>query len=223
MNHARTTDRSVTRPDRPSVSALVAPLLVVLAMLGFAAHAAAASTPDRPLGAGELTAVHGGTCGSSCDSGDDGGSSSGSSGSDDGPDRVGTAYWVESRRVLRSSDRDPAELADYMANRSNSPLEHTFVYRYRLTRHIGFSGGYSSYFSVKVGGEIDQTWERRARKVLDPWEVGKIYTSQQTDRYTTYGKLYQDYDDGSRKVVDTDSGRYTRSWTRTSYVTYSLN
>lgn len=222
MIHARTTERSVSRPDRPSALAALAPLLLALAMLGFAAHAAAGVAPDRPLTASELTAVHGGTCGSSCDSGDSGGSG-GSSGSDDDPDPVGSAYWVEARRVLRSSDRDPAELADYMANRSNSPLEHTFVYRYRLTRHIGFSGGYASYFSVKVGGEIDQTWERRAKKVLDPWEVGKIYTSQQTDRYTTYGKRYQDYDDGSRKVITSTSGPYTRSWTRTSYVTYSLN
>lgn len=223
MIHARTTERSTARPDRLSASAVLAPLLVVLAMLGLAAHAAAAAVPDRPLSASELTSVHGGTCGSSCDSGgsDDSGGSSGSDGDDADP--VGSAYWVEDRRVLRSSDRDPAELADYMANRSDSPLEHTFVYRYRLTRNIGFSGGYASYFSVKVGGEIDQTWERRATKVLKPWQVGKIYTSQQTDRYRTYGKKYQDYDDGSRKVINSDAGPYTRSWTRTSYVTNSLN
>lgn len=221
MIHARTTERFTSRPDRHSASAVLAPLLLALCTLVFAAHAAAGADPDRPLGVNELTAVHGGTCGSSCDSGDSGGSS----GSDDGDDAdpVGTAYWVEDRRVRRSSDRDAAELADYMANRSDTSLEHTFAYRYRLTRNIGFSGGYASYFSIKVGGEIDQTWERRATKVLKPWQVGKIYTSQQTDRYTTYGKKYQDYDDGSRKVINSDSGPYTRSWTRTSYVTYSLN
>jgi len=221
MIHARTTERSASRPDHLSASAVLAPLLLALALLALATHAAAAAAPDRPLTASELTSVHGGTCGSSCDS-DDTGGSSGSDDSDDA-DPVGTAYWVEDRRVLRSSDRDPAELADYMANRSDTSLEHTFVYRYRLTRNIGFSGGYASYFSIKVGGEIDQTWERRATKVLKPWQVGKIYTSQQTDRYRTYGKKYQDYDDGSRKVINSDAGPYTRSWTRTSYVTYSLN
>jgi len=222
MIHTNTPDRSVVRRVPLSVPAVLAPLLVLLAVLALAAHAAAAAAPDRPLTVSEATAVHGGTCGSSCDS-DDSDDSGGSSGSDDGPDAVGSSYWVEDRRVLRSSDRDPAELTDYMANRSDSPLEHTFVYRYRLTRSIGFSGGYASYFSVKVGGEVDKTWERRAKKILDPWEVGKIYTSQQTDRYTTYGKRYQDYDDGSRKLVASDSGPYTRSWTRTSYVTYLLN
>ena len=218
---ARTPRRFASRPDRLSAPAVLTPLLLALSMLVFAAHATAGAAPDRPLGSSELTAVHGGTCGSSCSSDDSGGSS----GSDDGDDAdpVGTAYWVEDRRVRRSSDRDAAELADYMANRSDTSLEHTFSYRYRLTRNIGFSGGYASYFSIKVGGEIDQTWERRATKVLKPWQVGKIYTSQQTDRYTTYGKKYQDYDDGSRKVINSDSGPYTRSWTRTSYVTYSLN
>ncbi len=221
MTHARPIDPRVRRRVRTPATTVLGTVFVILVALGLAAHATAGSAPDRPVSASELASLHGGTCGSSCDSGDSGGSS----GSDryDGVDPIGSAYWVEDRRVLRSSDRSAADLADYMANRSDTPLEHTFVYRYRVTRNIGFSGGYASYFSVKVGGEIDKTWERRATKTLNPWQVGKIYTSQQTDRYTTYGKRYQDYDDGSRKVVDSDSGPFTRSWTRTSYVTYSLN
>lgn len=211
------------RPTAPPIVArLAGPTLIValasLLLLALHGRAEAASSTDAPLPHAELAIHHGGTCSSSCDDGGSGGSG----GDDDEPDKVGQPYWVEARRVLRSSDGSAAELQDYVANRSDSPVEHTFSYRYRVVRDVGFSGGYASFFTVKIGGETDRTWTRSLKKVLQPWQVGKIYTSLQTDRYTTYGERYQDYDDGSRQRVGRDSGPYTHAWTRTSYVTYSL-
>lgn len=215
---------STLTPSRST--AILRRLVLLVALLAIGGPALAAvrtdATPSSPEGHGgwlslqTATSTYGGTCGSSCDSG----------GSDDDepddPRPLGGSYWRTTDRVLRSYDPGVADLIEHLANYDDRTLSYAFEISERTVRSVGFSGGYADYFRLSIGGETDRTRTRRVEKVLDPYEALKVYQRQETRRYTVYGTRYQDYDDGSRRVVGESSGPYTTSVTKTGYVTYAL-
>lgn len=216
---------SKLNPSRTAIVLSRLLLLVALLALGGLALAAAraGSAPTTSTeGAGTWLSLHdaastyGGTCGSSCDSG----------GSDDDepddPNPLGASYWRTTDRILRSYDPGVADLIEHLANYDDRSLTYAFEISERTVRSVGFSGGYADYFRLSIGGETDRTRTRRVEKVIDPYEGLKVYQRQETRRYTVYGTRYQDYDDGSRRVVGESSGPYTSSVTKTGYVTYAL-
>lgn len=207
----RTARKAAPRFAWPLALALALCLLVLAV-----GHAAAGAAPDAPLSHAELVAVAGGGCGSSCDSG------SGGDDDDDDPDKVGRPYWVTSNVVVNSVDPGVARLIEYVSNYDDDPLQFDFTYERRVVRSVGFTGGYADYFEMSIGGEIDQTTTRRLGKTIGPWESLKVYSRFETTRKTVYGTRYQDYDDGSRRVVARDSGPYASSVTRLGYVTNPL-
>lgn len=216
------------RPTRPSRSvptlrhrnvrhatlALLTATLLGLTVFALSSAATGAAAPDATLAAAEEAGVSGGTCGSSCDSG-------GSSSNDD-PSPSGSSYWVTTNQNLRSYDRGVAELVYRYNNWSNSDLNHEFTVQRRVSRSVGFSGGFADYFRVSVGGEINRTYSWTDRKVIGPYEGLKVYRRQETRRYDVYGTRYQDYDDGSRKVVGRSSGPYTTSNSVLGFVSVAL-
>jgi hypothetical protein len=201
---------------RPTLLTLLG--LTVVLLLALASSARAGSAPDAPLGADELYAVYGATCGSQCDGGGDTG---GSDDADD-PEPTGTAYWVTTSQVRRSVDPGVADLIEYVNNYDDQPLRHEYSYRHRTVRSVEFSGGYARFFTASIGGETDRTVTRTTSKTIDPWESLKVYSRLRTTRYTVYGTRYQDYDDGSREVVSRDSGPYRYATTVLGYVTNPL-
>lgn len=213
----RTTHHARSALGRRPVFLVLLGLAAVL-LLALAGSARAAAASDAPLGADELLAVHGATCGSQCD---DGGDTGGSDDADD-PEPIGTAYWVTTSQVRRSVDRGVADLIEYVNNYDDQPLRHEYSYRDRTVRSVEFSGGYARFFTASIGGETDRTVIRKTSKTIDPWERLKVYSRLQTTRYTVSGARYQDYDDGSREVVSRDSGPYRYSTTVLGYVTNPL-
>jgi hypothetical protein len=177
---------------------------------------------DRVLQAPETLAVVGGTC-STCGSSSGGGSGSGGrDADDDDPGPTGSAYWVTTDQVLSSLDRGVAEIVHQHNNWDDRSLLHVYEIERRISRSVGFSGGYADYFRTSIGGEVDRTTRHRMEKTLDPWEGLKVYRRQETRRYTVHGTRYQDYDDGSRRVVARSSGPYTTSHSVFGFVTYAL-
>lgn len=218
--------RTSIRSARPTRSlrtwlplALAALTILLLTSLSLAA---AASTPvDRLLPVAETLAVHGGTC-STCGGGGSGGDDADDRSERDDPRPRGSAYWVTTDQILSSLDRGVAEIVHQHNNWDDQPLVHTYEVERRVSRSVGFSGGYAQYFRASIGGEIDQTTRHRMEKTLDPWEGLKVYRRQETRRYTVHGTRYQDYDDGSRSVVGRSSGPYTTSHSVFGFVTYEL-
>lgn len=210
-----------TRPThgRPPARRLAAFLLVLavasVLSVAFAASAASGGV-DRPLTTEEAATLTGGTC-STCGSG-------GSTGSDtrDEPSPQGSAYWVTTRQSLSSYDPGVAEIVYRYNNYDDRELVHTYELERRVMRNVGFSGGYANYFRASIGGEVNTVTLQGMKKTLDPWEGLKVYRRQETRRYTVYGTRYQDYDDGSRRVVARSSGPYTTSNSVFGFVTYSL-
>jgi hypothetical protein len=195
-------------------------LTTILLLLTSASLAAAASSAvDRPLAPAETLTLYGGTC-STC--GSSGGSDTGSDSGSDDPSPRGSSYWVTTDQVLSSLDRGVADIVHQHNNWDDQPLIHTYEIERRVSRSVGFSGGYADHFRASIGGEIDRTTRHRMQKTLDPWEGLKVYRRQETRRYTVYGTRYQDYDDGSRKVVARASGPYTTSHSVFGFVTYAL-
>jgi hypothetical protein len=211
------------RSSRPTRSfrawlplAALAATLLLLASSSLASSASAA--PDRVLQLPETLVAYGGTC-STCGSSSGGG---GSDADDDDPNPSGSAYWVTTDQVLSSLDRGVAEIVHQHNNWDDRSLLHVYEIERRISRNVGFSGGYANYFRASIGGEVDRTTRHRMEKTLDPWEGLKVYRRQETHRYTVYGTRYQDYDDGSRKVVARSSGPYTTSHSVFGFVTYAL-
>lgn len=210
-----------SRPTRSFPSWLPLALLGVAILLSASSSvASAASTAaDRVLPTSETLTLYGGTC-STCGSG--GGGDSRRDSDRDEPSPRGSAYWVTTDQVLSSLDRGVADIVHQHNNWDDQPLIHTYEIERRVSRNVGFSGGYAEYFRASIGGEIDQTTRQRMEKTLDPWEGLKVYRRQETRRYTVHGTRYQDYDDGSREVVARSSGPYTTSHSVFGFVTYAL-
>jgi hypothetical protein len=211
---------AVRPSSRTAVSSSPRLLLAIVALLVVvAASRPAVASVDAPLSTVEEASWFGGTCGSSCDGGSSG---SGSSSDDTEPSRVGTAYWVTTSQVLSSYDPGVSEIVHRYHNWDDRELRHRFEVERRVSRSVDFSGGYADYFRLSIGGEVDRTTKQTTEKVLDPYEGLKVYRRQETRRYTVSGARYQDYDDGSRRVVARASGPYTTSVSVVGYVTFPL-
>lgn len=189
---------------------LVPALAAVLTALTLAA---APSEPAAltPLPLAEQMSVSGGGCLTGCE--DEGSSSSGA---------VGSPYWQQTGRSLLSRGHSGAELGSKFNNYSDQTVTKTFSYTRRVVRSVEFSGGWADAFTVKIGGEIDESTTDSVRYDIPPWHTGKLYYKHWTERYQVYGTKYQDYSDGSREVLDRDDGPYRTTFTETSYVTSSL-
>ena len=203
----RTVPSPSYRRGRSAVVALVAVLAFAFVGVAWAAPAAEA------VPVAELQRTFAGTC-NTCGGSDDSESSS--------PSRVGSSYWVETRRTLNSTHIGPAELVAMISNRSSSTMEHQVRLTEREVRRVEFSGGWANYFTASIGGEIDESTQRTYTMRIAPWHRGKVYTQQRTQRYTVYGTRYQDYSDGSRRAVESDSGPYRHGFTHVSFVEYAL-
>jgi len=199
-------------------------------------HAAAPPVDDLPvndlpvtavrLPAAQLAAVTGGTC-TTCSS-DDGSSTSGGGGGGGGTGSsgslvpAGSPYWTTYRVVLTSSSYTPASLASRINNWSNLTINGTFGYTRKVVRDVQFSGGFASFVSASVGGEVSLSTSTSVSYPVPPMSYGKLYVKYYTARKTYYGHEYQDYNDGSRTIVASDSGPYQSTSTVLGYVTGPL-
>lgn len=210
-----------------TLARLVATLAVAAAVLAPSLIAGAAAGADpapalSPLSLHEQLAVHGGGCISGCDDGDDTGGGGSSGGSTSDPSPVGSAYWEQTGQTLLSRGHSGAQLGSKFNNYSDQSVTKSFSYTRRTVRSVEFSGGWADAFTVKIGGELDESVTDSVTYSVPPWHTGKLYYKHWTERFTVYGTRYQDYSDGSREILDHDDGPYRSTYTETSYVTSSL-
>lgn len=210
-----------TRIPTPVVLSLFA-LLAVAALLfaGAASGALAGAQPAlQSVTVADQALVYGGGCTSSCNDDEDDDDSSGGGSS---PYAVGSAYWSQTGSTLLSRDSTAARLADEFNNWASYDVRRSFSYTHRLVRSVEFTGGWANYFSASIGGEVNRTTSRSTTYSVPPMTKAKLYTRDVTRRSVVEGTKYQDYSDGSRRVVATDSGPYARTRTVTGFVTRSL-
>lgn len=180
-------------------------------------------TLATPLAARELGRVTGGTC-TSCsdDSSGSGGGGGGGTGSSGSPTARGTPYWETYRVTLDSTYETPAALVSKINNWSNLIISGTYEYTRTVVRDVKFSGGFASFVSASVGGEVRQSTTARVTYPIPPRSFGKLYVKYRTERRTYYGRQYQPMNDGSRTVVGSASGPYESTSTVLGYVTGAL-
>lgn len=221
------------RPRTLLATLAVLALLQVTGGLATAARSARATHPASPdpvadatapgaavpVPAAQLAALTGGTC-TTCSSG--GGGGGGGTGSSGTLTPVGSPYWTTYRVDLTSSSYTPASLASRINNWSNVTITGTFGYTRKVVRDVQFSGGYASFVSASVGGEVSMTTSASVSYPVPPMSYGKLYVKYYTARKTYYGHEYQDYNDGSRTIVDSDKGPYQSTSTVLGYVTGPL-
>jgi len=188
-------------------------LAALLALVPFSVAARELVTePGHALSPAELRSVHGGTCDAACNGG----------AHDDDPSPVGTSYWEVNAQTLVGFDRGVEVILHTVENLSDSPTTYTFEYADRTVRSVEFGGSFGRFFTASIGGEIDRTITRTLQKTMNPYERLVLSSWLETRRYRVEGTRYQDYDDGTRKVVGRDSGPFVSASTRTRLATYSL-
>jgi hypothetical protein len=190
-------------------------------VLALAGAAAASATPGSPISAHDLATVTGGTC-TTCDESNTGGGGGGGTGSSGSPVKVGSPYWSTYRSATLSVSNSPTT-SDRINNwSSTTPMDAGFSYTFRQVRRVQFSGGYGSYIKAQIGGEVDISTTRSTSFTLQPMTYAKHFTRYVTERRQMYGRRYQDYSDGTRVVLGSDSGPYQTVRTVTGFVTGSL-
>ncbi|HKI56938.1 MAG TPA: hypothetical protein VKB31_07270 [Trueperaceae bacterium] len=210
-------------PAAPPTSTLPAPAIPAAAAAPAAPIAAAPIAGTRitatPITAVALATVTGGIC-TTCSSG--GGGGGGGDGSSGSPQPIGSPYWVTYRVTLDSSYYSPASLASQINNWSSATITGTFGYTRKVIRDVQFSGGFASFVSASVGGEVSLTTSASVSYPVPPMSFAKLYVKYYTARQTYYGHQYQDFSDGSRVIVATDYGPYQSTSTVLGYVTGPL-
>lgn len=200
-----------------------APGAAIAAAIAAAAPHASPPAPTVRVPADQLATVAGGTC-TTCS--DDGGSSGGGGGGGDGssgtPLPTGSPYWATYRVVLTSSSYTPASLASRINNWSGVTINGTFGYTRKVVRDVQFSGGFASFVRASVGGETSLSTSASVSYPVPPMSYAKLYVKYYTARKTFYGHQYQDYNDGTRVIVASDSGPYLSTSTVLGYVTGPL-
>lgn len=205
----------------------IAPLTAVLLALVLALLGAQPAFAHQELGGWHAATLHqvsqhdqltlaGGTC-SSCDDDAD-------EDDDDEPaTKVGRPYWTTYKSTVLSTTSTPARLVVKLNNYSpSSTLSESYSYTSKSSLDVGFSGGFANYVKAAIGGEYSQSKTVETRITVPPMTSIKVYVKYWTKRMKRYGRKFQDYSDGTRKVVDTSSGPVTRTWTEKSLVSSQL-
>ncbi len=245
----RTGTRHGTRPSgatRALVIALVRAAFLVTALLA-SASLAATTVPasegghrSHPARAGaealhlaalditlyrvapdDLARIHGGFC-TTCSDGGGGGGGGGGTGSSGSPTATGTPYWETYRVSLSSSSTTPSSLVNKINNYSDYLINGTFQYTRKIVRDVQFSGGYASFVKASIGGEVSESIQTSVTYPIAAHTYGKLYVKYRTERRTYYGHEYQDFTDGTRTVVGSESGPYLSTSTVLGYVTGAL-
>ena len=89
-------------------------------------------------------------------------------------------------------------------------------------RDVQFSGGYASFVKASIGGEVSESIQTSVTYPIAAHTYGKLYVKYRTERRTYYGHEYQDFTDGTRTVVGSESGPYLSTSTVLGYVTGAL-
>lgn len=171
------------------------------------------------IGARELARISGGFC-TNCSSG--GGGGDGGTGSSGAPTESGGAYWETYRVTLDSVYDSPETLVNKIDNWSSVTINGTYDYTRTVVRDVQFSGGYADFVKASVGGEVSESYRTSVTYPIPPYTYGKLYVKDHTERRTYFGRQYQDFNDGTRTVVDSDSGPYLSTSTILGYVTGPL-
>ncbi|MEJ2358524.1 MAG: hypothetical protein P8Y13_10665, partial [Deinococcales bacterium] len=216
------------RPHPAARSLLLALALLAAALLAATAQAAAAPAGPAPaphasslvhapriaaqrIGMDALARITGGTC-TTCSSGGSGGGGGGT-GSSGSPTESGAPYWSTYRVTLDSTSTTPASLVNQINNYSDQTINGTFEYTRTVVRDVQFSGGYADFVKASVGGEVSSSIRTSVTYPIAPRTYGKLYVKYRTERRTYYGRQYQDFNDGTRTVVDSDYGPYLSTTT----------
>ncbi len=223
----------IARRRRAAAAALIALLVAIPTALATAAPSARATAP-RPaasaaaplasaqaLTGAELAAIVGGTCTTCDDSGSSGGGGGGT-GSSGSITASGTPYWETYLVSLNSTYDTPTYMVSRINNGSDVSITGSYQYTFRLVRDVKFSGGFASFVSASVGGEVSQSTTATVNYPIPPHSYGKLFVRYHTERLTYYGRKYQPMSDGSRVVVGRDSGPYETTSTVLGYVTGGL-
>lgn len=235
---------TVLVPALPAVANLAGVILAVAIMavanLASTAHAATAlaALPGTHHASGaldgsgiagerialdDLARITGGFCTTcSSDGGSGGGGGGGGTGTSGSPTATGSPYWSTYRVSLNSSSTTPASLVNQINNYSGQTVNGTFEYTRTVVRDVQFSGGYATFVKASVGGEVSSSTRTSVTYPIAPRTYGKLYVAYRTERRTYYGRQYQDFTDGTRTVVDSDSGPFLSTTTVLGYVTGGL-
>lgn len=186
-----------------------------------AALDAALDVGARRVAQDDLARIHGGFC-TTCSDGGSGGGGGGGTGSSGSPTATGSPYWETYRVSLSSSSTTPPSLVNKINNYSDYIINGTFQYTRKIVRDVQFSGGYASFVKASIGGEVSQSTQTSVTYPIAPHTYGKLYVKYRTERRTYYGHQYQDFTDGTRTVVGSESGPYLSTSTVLGYVTGAL-
>ena len=129
---------------------------------------------------------------------------------------------MAARPTVGPGSRPPAPSASQINNWSGATIAGTFGYTRKVGRDVQFSGGFASFVSASVGGEVSLTTSASVSYPVPPMSFAKLYVKYYTARQTFYGHQYQDFSDGSRVIVATDYGPYQSTSTVLGYVTGPL-
>lgn len=211
-------------PRRARVSVVALLLLVAQLIWPLAALARPAARPGLvPIAGAELLTVLGG-CISNCDGDDD---SSGSDEEQDDPDptRVGYQYWEYDYRNLISRPDVAGDLVWHRINSSDSPWG-PFEVSYQHRETFNWSVGASvprSLVSAQLGSGYERVRTASVSFTIPAKTYYKLFVAYPYERWRYYYKEYQDYSDGSRKVVDSGSATVYDQWTKTNLVQGRVN
>ena len=175
----------------------------------------------RRVGPDDLARIGGGFC-TTCSDGGGGGGGGGGTGTSGSPTTTGSPYWETYRVSLTSSSTTPSSLVNKINNYSGLTINGTFQYTRKVVRDVQFSGGYANVVRASIGGEVSQSTQTSVTYPIAPHTYGKLYVRYRTERRTYYGHEYQDFSDGTRTVVGSQSGPFLSTSTILGYVTGAL-
>lgn len=171
-----------------------------------------------PIDHSELLVVTGG-CLSNC-SGDDGSADE----EDNDPTKTGSAYWEYAYRSLISR---PAVAGDLIWQRVNDtdgywgPFEVSYVHREKFNWSVNASVP-SSTVQAQLGAAYEVARTLTEQFTIPPRTYYKFFVAYPYERWRYYYRKYQDYSDGSRKVVDSGDATVYDQWTKTTLVQGSV-
>jgi hypothetical protein len=175
----------------------------------------------RRVGPDDLARIGGGFC-TTCSDGGGGGGGGGGTGTSGSPTTTGSPYWETYRVSLTSSSTTPSSLVNKINNYSGLTINGTFMYTRKVVRDVQFSGGYANLVRASIGGEVSRSTQTSVTYPIAPHTYGKLYVRYRTERRTYYGHEYQDFSDGTRTVVGSQSGPFLSTSTILGYVTGAL-
>ncbi len=123
---------------------------------------------------------------------------------------------------LTSSSTTPSSLVNKINNYSGLTINGTFQYTRKVVRDVQFSGGYANLVRASIGGEVSRSTQTSVTYPIAPHTYGKLYVRYRTERRTYYGHEYQDFSDGTRTIVGSESGPFLSTSTILGYVTGAL-